>query len=161
MFGGRTGPGDTVTDEELAALVGYEFAGGTYRIGHWENWLLTDCTGFDQLPNAAVHPIALFHVPILGSGTSITELFSLVGARGPGSVSLLGYDWEYLQPLYEDVAYRGEGSIVDATRFADADGKVADTITFRFELFDAHDGLVARVTNRWRLNRWVQSGDGR
>ena len=44
---------------------------------HWENFLLTECTGAQLLPNGIVHPIALFHVPITGAGTSIAEMFSL------------------------------------------------------------------------------------
>ncbi len=66
-----------LTETELQSLVGHRFAGGRYRIEHWENWLLTDCTGRDPLPDGLVHPIVLFHVPILGVGTSITELFEL------------------------------------------------------------------------------------
>ena len=30
---------------EIEALVGHEFPGGTYTIAHWENFLLTECTG--------------------------------------------------------------------------------------------------------------------
>ena len=150
-----------MTEDALAALVGYRFAGGTYCIGHWENWLLADCTGFAPLPDGLVHPIAHFHVPILGSGTSITDLFAIVGASGPGSVSLLGYDWEYPTTLREGVMYRGEGQITEATRTTDKDAKVADMITFCFELFDPADDLTARVTNRWRLNRWMQLGEAR
>jgi hypothetical protein len=86
-----------VSDEALAALVGHRFPGGTYRVAHWENWLLTDCTGREPMPDDLVHPIVLFHAPILGAGTSIAELFRLGGASGQsGSVGLVGYDWEYL-----------------------------------------------------------------
>ena len=84
-----------------------------------------------------------------------------VGATGPGSVSLLGYDWEYPKTLQEGVMYRGEGQIIEAQRATDREAKVADTITFCFELFDPADELVARVTNRWRLNRWLQLGETR
>ena len=83
-----------LTEAQLDALVGHRFAGGRYRIEHWENFLLTDCTGREPLPDGLVHPIVLFHVPILGVGTSITELFDLGGVAGPGSVGLEGYDWE-------------------------------------------------------------------
>ena len=62
-----------MTETELHALVGHRFAGGSYRIEHWENFLLTHCTGSDPLPANLVHPIALFHVPILGAGTSIAR----------------------------------------------------------------------------------------
>jgi hypothetical protein len=141
-----------MTETDLAALVGHRFAGGSYRIQHWENWLLTDCTGRDPLPGGVVHPIVLFHVPILGVGTTITELFALVGASGPGSVGLESYDWEYVGPLHEDVEYRMEGGIVAAERSTTARGEVIDRLAFQIELFSA-DLLVARVTNRWFLRR--------
>lgn len=142
-----------MTGDELAALVGARFPGGHYTIAHWENWLLTDCTGADQLPDRLVHPIALFHVPILGAQTSIAELFSLFDVSGPGSVSLLGYDWEYLRPLVEDTEYRCEGGILAAERNVADSGRVSDTVAFRVELRDEADRLVARITNRWRFNR--------
>lgn len=147
--------GGVVSPEELRSLVGHRFPGGRYTIAHWENWLLTDCTGAEQLPDGRVHPIALFHVPILGARTSIAELFALLQASGAGSVSLLGYDWEYFQPLIEDTEYRCEGGIISAERSTADDGRVADTVAFQIELFDEAGVLVARITNRWRLNRMV------
>jgi hypothetical protein len=142
----------TITETELHALVGHRFTGGRYRIEHWENWLLTDCTGRDPLPDALVHPVALFHVPILGVGTSITELFALGHASGAGSVGLEGYDWEYFQPLREDIDYRMLGGICEALRRTTGDGKVYDRVAFQIELFDG-DQLVARITNRWQFRR--------
>lgn len=141
-----------LTEEQLAALVGHRFAGGTYRIEHWENWLLTDCTGREPLPGGLVHPIVLFHVPILGVGTSITELFELGGVAGPGSVGLEGYDWEYFGPLHEDVEYRMEGGVVDAHRLTLDDGRVVDRFAFEISLFDG-ERIAARITNRWVLRR--------
>ncbi len=141
-----------ITQAELSALVGHRFAGGTYRIEHWENWLLTNCTGADPLPDGVVHPIALFHVPILGAGTSITELFELGQASGAGSVGLEGYDWEYFVALREDVEYRMQGGIVEAERRTADDGRVYDRVAFSIELFD-DSLLVARITNRWQFFR--------
>jgi hypothetical protein len=141
-----------MTETELAALVGHRFAGGSYRIEHWENWLLTDCTGREQLPDQLVHPIVLFHVPILGVGTSITELFSLARASGPGSVGLEGYDWEYFVPLREDIEYRMEGGIVSTERTVTDTGAVVDRLAFQIDLYDG-DSLVARITNRWIFRR--------
>ena len=142
----------TLTDDELRGLVGYAFPGGHYRVAHWENWLLTDCTGADPLPDAIVHPVALFHAPILGSRTSIAELFALFHAEGAGSVGLLGYDWEYFGPLREDIDYRCEGGILEAQRYVDDNGRISDEIAFRIELLE--DGrLAARITNRWRFRR--------
>lgn len=141
-----------MTEEQLAGLVGHRFPGGTYRIAHWENWLLTDCTTRPPMRDDLVHPIVLFHAPILGAGTSIGELFRLGRASGRGgSVGLLGYDWEYLRPLREEVTYRVEGGVVSAQRRADG-GVVGDDVAFSIELSD-ESGLAARVTNRWRFRR--------
>jgi len=142
-----------MTEEELAALVGHRFPGGTYTVAHWENWLLTECTGRPPLPDRVVHPVVLFHAPILGAGTSIAELFRLgrVAAEG-GSVGLLGYDWEYHRPIHEDVPYRVDGGIWSAERTTSPTGAVADHVAFRIELSD-DDGAVARVTNSWSFRR--------
>jgi hypothetical protein len=142
-----------LTEADLEALVGHRFVGGRYRIEHWENWLLTDCTGREPLPDGLAHPIVLFHAPILGVGTSIAELFELGGVAGPGSVGLEGYDWEYVRPLREDVEYSLEGGIVTARRTSDDAGRVIDKFAFEISLFDEDDRLTARVTNRWVLRR--------
>lgn len=143
----------TVSEAEMLDLVGHRFAGGHRRIEHWENWLLTDCTGAAQLPDGLVHPIALFHVPIQGAGTSIAELFALCRMDGPGSVSLEGYDWEYFRPLREDSDYRVEGGIVEVDRRRTSTGQVYDAVAFQIDLFDEQDRAAARVTNRWRFHR--------
>ena len=143
----------TMSEDDLAALAGHRFPGGTYRVAHWENWLLTDCTGRPPMPADLVHPIVLFHAPILGAGTSIAELFRLGGASGAsGSVGLVGYDWEYLRPIREDVEYRVEGGIASAERRTTPSGGVDDHVAFRIEL-SLDDGPVARITNRWRFRR--------
>jgi hypothetical protein len=142
----------SVSEADMLALIGHRFPGGRYRIEHWENWLLTNCTGADPLPDGLVHPIALFHVPILGSGMTITKLFELGHAAGAGSVGLDGYDWEYLQPLREDIEYVIEGGITSVERRVTESGQVYDAVAYTIELFD--EGVVAaRITNRWRFRR--------
>ena len=142
-----------MTATDVLGLAGHRFPGGQRRIEHWESWLLTDCTGSDQLPDGLVHPVALFHVPIQGAQTSIAELFEMLGAEGLASVSIEGYDWEYFQPLREDVEYRVEGGITEVERHAPAPGHVYDAVAFRIDLFDGDGRAVARVTNRWRIHR--------
>ena len=148
-----------MTEEELAALVGHRFPGGEYTIEHWENFLLTDCTARGPLADGLVHPIALFHVPIQGAGTSIAELFALAGGSAvPGSVKLLGYDWEYPRALRENVRYRVDGGIVAASRGAGpehpgGDERQYDDVAFSIELVEPDGVLAARVTNRWRFWR--------
>jgi hypothetical protein len=104
------------------------------------------------MPDDLVHPIALFHVPILGVGTSITELFALGRADGAGSVGLESYDWEYFEALRENVQYRMEGRIASAERTTNETDDVVDRVAFQIELFDQQQ-LVARVTNRWQFRR--------
>jgi hypothetical protein len=145
-------PDTVISETELHALVGHRFAGGSYSIAHWENWLLTDCTGREPLPDRLVHPVALFHVPILGVHTSIAEIFQLGRAAGAGSVGLEGYDWEYMRPLREDVEYRMQGGIVSAERITTDAGAILDRVAFSIELYDG-EVLSARVTNRWVFRR--------
>jgi hypothetical protein len=144
-----------MTDEQLAALVGHRFPGGEYTIAHWENSLITDCTERGPMDGDLAHPIVLFHVPIQGVGTSIGELFALGGGDGTaGSVTLLGYDWEYVHPLREQCTYRVEGGVVSAERTRRGDGSAAhDDIAFSIELLEPDGRLAARVTNRWRFLR--------
>ncbi len=139
--------------DELAELVGHRFPGGTRVIEHWENFLLTDCTGRDQLPDHLVHPVALFHVPIQGVGTTIGELFALGKVEGAGSVGLDGYDWEYFQPLREDVEYRFDGGVVETERCTTGSGKTFDRFVFSVELSTPDGEIAARITNHWRLRR--------
>jgi hypothetical protein len=142
-----------MTEAELLQLVGHRFPGGSRTIEHWENWLLTDCTGRAQLPDHLVHPVALFHVPIQGVGTSIAELFALGRVEGAGSVGLDGYDWEYFQPLREDVEYRFDGGVVEVERMHDDTGAVYDRFVFSVELSTPDGAPAARITNHWRLRR--------
>lgn len=148
-----------MTEDELHALVGHRFPGGTRRIEHWESYLLTDCTTREQLPDGLVHPIALFHVPIQGAGTSIAELFELGRVAGAGSVGLDAYDWEYHRPLRVEVDYRVDGGVVEVERCETSSGTVFDRFVFSIELSDAH-GPVARITNHWRLRRAGGRGAG-
>jgi acyl dehydratase len=149
------------TEAEVAALVGHRFPGGTYRIAHWENWLLTNCTGREPMPDDLVHPIILFHAPILGAGTSIGELFRLGGVDGSGgTVGLIGYDWRYAEPLREEIDYRVDGGIASAERHTSSSGAVDDVVAFTIEL--SHEGRVAAsVTNTWRFRRVVPEGGAR
>ena len=106
-----------MSNDELAGLVGHRFPGGTYRVAHWENFLLTDCTGREPLPDGLVHPIVLFHAPILGAGTldhrALPARRGEWGRRGSWAAR---YDWQYEQPIVEEVDYRVEGRIVGAER---------------------------------------------
>lgn len=141
------------SEEYMLGLVGHRFPGGKRTIARWENYLLTDCTTSPQLDDGLVHPIALFHIPIQGVQTSIAELFEIGRVEGAGSVGLDGYDWEYFQPVREDVEYSCEGQILEVERLYTDSGNMYDRFVFAIELSDQEDQLVARATSFWRLRR--------
>ena len=138
---------------QIEALAGYAFPGGNYRIAHWENVLLTGCTGADLLPNGLAHPIALFHLPIAGSGTSIAEMFALGQAESDLSIMIESYDWEFFIPLREEVSYAVSGRVNSAQRCHNSSGKIYDRIQFCFEVFTAQQALAARSTVTWHYTR--------
>lgn len=137
----------------IAALLGHRFPGGRYRIAHWENFLLTECTGAKLLPDGRVHPVALFHLPLAGAGTSIAEMFALGQAESDLSILIESYDWEMFQALYEDVEYIVSGSITAAERRHTAQGKPYDRIQFAFDVRAPDASPVARTTITWHYTR--------
>lgn len=139
------------TEESVKEIIGHQFPGGDYLIAHWENFLLTECTGAQALPDGLAHPVALFHMPILGAGTSIAEMFELGQATSVFSIGIESYEWEIFSPLREDVNYSVGGQILDARRVVD-EKRTYDRIVFRFDL-KFEDEPVARTTVIWHYNR--------
>lgn len=139
--------------EDIERLSGHRFPGGHYTVAHWENALLTECTGAELLPGGMVHPVALFHLPITGAGTSIAEMFALGRAESDLSILIESYDWETFLPLQEDVRYRVDGVIASAERRWNEQGKPYDRIQFRFEVHTPGNALAARTTVTWHYTR--------
>ena len=137
---------------EIEALAGHRFPGGSYRIEHWENVLLTGCTGADLLPGGLAHPSFLFHMPIAGSGTSIAEMFALGQAESDLSIMIESYAWELFQPLREETDYQVEGQIISAERCGKAD-RGYDRIQFQFDVAVADGEPVARSIVTWHYTR--------
>lgn len=138
--------------ETIEALAGHRFPGGSYRIAHWENYLLTGCTGAELLPDGLAHPAALFHLPIAGCGTSIAEMFALGQAESDLSIMIESYDWEFFQPLREEEDYRVEGGIILAQRCEQEDREY-DRIQFRFDVALADGAPVACAIVTWHYTR--------
>lgn len=151
------------SESDIKALVGHKFPGGKYTIAHWENFLLTDCTGIEQLPDGLAHPVALFHVSIMGANTSIDDMFKLGQADSPFSISIESYEWELCSSLLEEHEYTVEGKVTEASRVCDADkveskeyhGEFYDRIQFLFTLSDEQGNTAARVRITWHYNRGV------
>lgn len=132
--------------------VGHRFPGGSYRIEHWENFLLSDATGCGPLPDALAHPVHLFHVPINGAGTSIAELFALAAADGC-PVSIDFYDWTLHAPLRENERYHIDGGITAFDREQREGGSAVDSFTYEIGVRSADAGRIAEVAFRWRYWR--------
>lgn len=49
---------DIPSEESVKSVIGHEFPGGEYLIAHWENFLLTECTGAGALPDGLAHPFS-------------------------------------------------------------------------------------------------------
>lgn len=138
---------------DITQLAGHRFPGGFYTVAHWENFLLTECTGAALLPEGRVHPAVLFHLPINGAGTSIAEMFALGQAESDLSIMIESYDWEFFLPLREEIRYRVSGSITSAQRCENAQGKMYDRIQFCFEVHTPEQVLAARTTITWHYTR--------
>jgi len=147
-----------VSEEKIKALVGHEFPGGEYTIKHWENFLFSDCTGTEPMQNNVVHPVVLFHVPILGSNTTVTEMMELGHAEGPDRVTIESYEWDWFHPLKEDVSYKSTGKITEADRLTGNMGNIYDRIQFLFELVDPEGEPTARsvITLYYMRFRWIE-----
>ena len=138
--------------KEIEALAGHRFPGGRYRIAHWENVLLTGCTGADLLADGIAHPSALFHLPIAGAGTSIAEMFALGQAESDLSIMIESYDWEFFQPLREETDYQVEGGVNSAKRIQEGE-RIYDRIQFCFEVSLQCGEPVARSVVTWHYTR--------
>lgn len=141
------------SEDEVRKAVGHRFPGGVYTVQHWENFLLTECTGAEPLPGGMVHPVALFHMPILGSGTSIAEMFALGKAESDFSIGIESYDWEMFKPLYEGIPYKVDGEILSVERRPSGRRGAHDRIQFQFTVAEPDGTLAARTTITWHYGR--------
>ena len=136
----------------IRSLVGHSFPGGEYTLAAWENFLLTECTGAAPLPDGLAHPVALFHMPILGANTSIGEMFQLGQAQSDSSIGIESYDWEILKPLQEELCYKVTGEVTEADRMTEND-RTFDRIQYRFDLHEPDGEHAARTTITWHYRR--------
>jgi hypothetical protein len=143
-----------VTEQELQALVGYRFPGGTVTISHWENVLLSDVMGVPPLPDGLVHPAALFHVTVAGGGMGIAEIFALFRAESDEAVRGGEFHWRFEDQLREDTPYAASGEVVAVERKQSRTLGPMDAVTFLFQLRDPETGdLVAEARPTWLFLR--------
>ena len=137
----------------MQRLVGHRFPGGEYQIAHWENFLLSEATGVEPLPESLAHPVHLFHFPINGVGTSIAELFALAEVDRASPVSIDYYDWSIQTPLCEGATYALSGGITAYERTESEGAPTVDSFTYEIDVNGEDGQLVAQVAFRWHYWR--------
>jgi hypothetical protein len=146
-----------VAVEEMEALVGHRFPGGTFTIEAWEDTLLCDVMACPRLPGDLAHPAFLFHAPLAGVGLSYGEIFKLCHAESVEAVRAGEYAWEVHRPLRVGRTYRMSGGIEGVARKEGRRAGLMDIVTFRIDVDDVADALpVARVVNSWIFLRGTQ-----
>jgi acyl dehydratase len=138
-----------VTIEEMQALVGWRFPGGSYTIPRWENFLLTDAMCSPQMPGDLAHPAYGFHAPLAGMGISYAEFFELCRAESDDAIRAGEYDFEFYHPLREGQPYTIRGEITDVQRKHGKRSGTFDLVTFRLEMLDTKGRLCVAATNSW------------
>jgi hypothetical protein len=138
-----------VTIEEMQALIGWQFPGGSYTIRHWENFLLTDVMCSPPLPGDLAHPAYCFHAPLAGMGMSYARFFELCRAESDDAIRAGEYDFEIQHPLREDMPYAIRGEITDVQRKHGRRSGIFDLVTFRLEMRDTQHRLCVVATNSW------------
>jgi hypothetical protein len=138
-----------VTIQEMQALVGWRFPGGSYTIARWENFLLTDVMCSPQLPGDLAHPAYCFHAPLAGMGISYAEFFELCHAESDDAIRAGEYDFEIHHPLLEGMPYTIRGEIIDVLRKHGKRIGAFDLVTFQLEMLDPEGRLCIVATNSW------------
>jgi len=142
-------PSIGVTIEEMEAVVGHRFPGGTYTIEPWENALLTGVTGVTPLPDGIAHPTFLFHAPLAGVGVRVQDIFALCQAESDEAVRAGEYRWTLHEPLRVGVTYRMSGGFTGVERKHGRRGGLMDVVTFVIDLHDEAGAHVASSQGSW------------
>lgn len=137
----------------MKRLVGHRFPGGEYQIAHWENFLLSEATGVEPLPDSLAHPVHLFHFPINGVGTSIAELFALAQVDRASPVTIDYYDWSIHSPIREGETYTLSGGITAYQRTQGDGQRTVDSFTYEIDVQGEDGDLAAQVAFRWHYRR--------
>lgn len=131
--------------QELEALVGKPFPGGSYTIEPYRHWLFADASGAAPTNAGVAHTMEVYYGALAGMGLSVDELFALVGATADDGPMFGEATMEVERPLEIGATYTVTGGIVGVTRKEGRKAGVFDIVAFRLELADA-DGAVAAVS---------------
>jgi hypothetical protein len=139
--------------QELEALVGKPFPGGSYTIEPYRHWLFADASGAAPTRAGVAHPMEVYYGALAGMGITVNELFALVGASADDGPMFGEATMEVERPLEIGATYAVTGSIVGVTRTEGRKAGVFDVVTFRLELADAEGTVAAVSTNSFIFPR--------
>jgi hypothetical protein len=124
-----------ITEEELEALVGTAFPGGTYTVEPYVNWLTCDCVLAPQIATSgAAHPLLVYMAGQAGIGLSLAELFTLCRASSEDGPMLGEWGMQINRPLQVGAEYAVSGGITDVVRKTGKKTGVFDVVRFGIEL---------------------------
>jgi hypothetical protein len=129
-----------VTEEELNALVGVKFPGGSVTPEYYFNWLTCDSVLAPELAGAAsAHPLMVYLATQAGMGLSLAELFTLFMGKSEDGPMLGEWGMDVHAPVHVDTNYTVTGGITGVLRKTGKKTGVFDIIQFELELRAASD----------------------
>jgi hypothetical protein len=135
-----------VTEDELNALVGQTFPGGTFTPEPYFNWLTIDAVLAPELvKSGAAHPLIVYMATQAGMGLSLQELFDMFLGKSEDGPMLGEWGMEVHSPVQVGTKYTVTGGIVGVQRKTGKKTGVFDIIQFELQLREASapDDLVA------------------
>ena len=131
--------------EELEALKGQSFPGGTYTIEPYRHWLMNDAVGDIPSTSGPASPMEIYYGAMGGLGLTLDELGALAGATAADGPMFGEAELEQRRPLQVGETYTVRGAVTDVVRKEGRRAGVFDIVTFQLELV-APDGEVAGVS---------------
>jgi hypothetical protein len=139
-----------VTREELEALVGTSFPGGTFEVSEERNAAFIGAVHADAdrqgLGGGFAHPMFGHMGAHAGKGIDVGEFFAMCGASLEDGVVFGEGGLDFHAPLRAGVTYSVTGEIVAVARKTGARTGTFDAVTTRLEMRDPDGGLVVVST---------------
>jgi hypothetical protein len=132
--------------QELEALVGKPFPGGTYTIEPYKHWLMLDAFGGTPTREGTAHPMYVYYGSLAGMGFSVNDLFIMVGATAEDGPMFGEAEIDIRKPLQVGATYDVTGTITSVERKEGRRAGVFDIVAFRLEMRDP-SGEVAGVSS--------------
>jgi acyl dehydratase len=139
-----------VTREELEALVGTSFPGGTFEVSEEKNDAFVRAVHADAeaqgLSGGFAHPMFGHMAAHAGKGVDVGQFFEMCGASLEDGVVFGEGGLDFHAPLRAGVTYSVTGEIVAVARKTGARTGTFDAVTTRLEMRDPDGGLVVVST---------------